>query len=279
MDNILCIIYVLLDPRTNQVRNVGKTMRSTETRLKEHIWEAKNSNKTYTSKWIRSLLKADIIPTIEIIDAVPEKDWKFWESHYIKLFKSFGARLTNLTGGGEGTTGYTYTDEARESARQSALRGYARGRKKLLGENHPMFGKTRSEETKKLISKANLGKICSKETKKKIRKGNLGKTQTEESRKLMSKARKGKTWEEIYGVEKANEMKESLSKKLSGKNNHNYGKIPSVKTRRLLSESHRGEKHYLFGKHLIPKTIKKMRKSALEVWKKRKEKPNKELVN
>ena len=35
-----------------------------------------------------------------------------YKSKYIKMFKSFGAKLKNLTDGGEGTTGYKHTKEA-----------------------------------------------------------------------------------------------------------------------------------------------------------------------
>lgn len=41
--------------------------------------------------------------------------------------------------------------------------------------------------------------------------------------------------------------KETLEK-ISGRNHHFFGKHPSKETRKLLSEAHKGEKHYFFGR-------------------------------
>lgn len=40
----------------------------------------------------------------EIIDEIPIEDWKFWEKHYISLFKSWGFKLENKNNGGGGPT-------------------------------------------------------------------------------------------------------------------------------------------------------------------------------
>lgn len=65
-----------------------------------------------------------------------------------------------------------------------------------------------------------------------------GRHHTEEVKKKMSEAKKGKTYEELYGIERANEMKQNLSEKLSGKLNHFYGRRHSKKTKKLISEHH-----------------------------------------
>lgn len=54
--------------------------------------------------------------------------------------------------------------------------------------------------------------------------------------KLKKEALKGKTFEELYGPEKAKEMKRRLSIMHRGKNNHNYGKPAWNKGKRRPSE-------------------------------------------
>lgn len=67
------------------------------------------------------------------------------------------------------------------------------------GENHPSFGKPRSEETKKKISESNKGRKVSQETRNKISKSlmgeknfNYGKKFSEETIKRMSEAQIGR---------------------------------------------------------------------------------------
>jgi hypothetical protein len=42
----------------------------------------------------------------EVIDEVPTKEWKFWERHYISLYKSWGFDLRNKVLGGNGSDFY-----------------------------------------------------------------------------------------------------------------------------------------------------------------------------
>ncbi len=60
-------------------------------------------------------------------------------------------------------------------------------------EKHPLFGKHRSEETKKKMSQSLSGRTFSEETKEKISQANLGKKHSKESRKKMSQANLGNT--------------------------------------------------------------------------------------
>lgn len=81
---------------------------------------------------------------LEIIDDVPDNEWKFWEKHYISLFKSWGFKLKNKNEGGGGPN---------------------KGRKT----------RPKDEEWKQKIGKANTGKYKSEETKQKMRNAKLGK--------------------------------------------------------------------------------------------------------
>jgi hypothetical protein len=64
---------------------IGKTVQSLDKRLARH---KQNFGKIL----------------IEEIDRVSDNDWKFWECHYIGLFKSWGFSLTNKNAGGGGST-------------------------------------------------------------------------------------------------------------------------------------------------------------------------------
>jgi len=106
MENKLTQIYVLIDPRTDNIRYVGKT-NDIKRRLVKHISESKISTKSHKKAWINQLLKLNLKPIIEVIDIVSLYEWEFWEQHYISLYKSWGFNLTNLTKGGRGIILYT----------------------------------------------------------------------------------------------------------------------------------------------------------------------------
>lgn len=53
--------------------------------------------------------------TLNVIDKIPTSEWKFWEKHYISLFKSWGFQLINKNNGGGGSKGgYTLTQETKD---------------------------------------------------------------------------------------------------------------------------------------------------------------------
>jgi len=89
------------------------------------------------------------------------------------------------------------------------------------GKNHPNYGKHLSEETKQKISKAQKGKI---------HKGHI----------TLRNLRKGKTYEEIFGVEKAIEIKRNVKSKLKGRNVWNKGLTADIDNRILSKENHGG---------------------------------------
>ena len=64
-----------------------------------------------------------------------------------------------------------------------------------------------TEETRLKMSQSKIGKKRSPETIERIRQSKLGTTHTDEAKQKMSRARRGRTWEEIYGVEAANELR------------------------------------------------------------------------
>lgn len=91
-------IYTLTDPRTGLVRYVGKT-NTPELRYIKHCCQFETNKK---SSWSKSLRAVGLKPKMDIIDEVPYCDWRFWERHYINLFKASGAKLVNMMDGGIG---------------------------------------------------------------------------------------------------------------------------------------------------------------------------------
>lgn len=82
--------YCLKNPVTNEIRYIGLTKRSLEKRLIEHLSNFKNIENTHKTKWIKSLLKKNIVPTIHLIE---EKICSFEEA--IKIEKDL-INLYNL---------------------------------------------------------------------------------------------------------------------------------------------------------------------------------------
>jgi hypothetical protein len=92
--NITYIYYLCKDDGVPLY--IGKTKNSPNLRLNDHRYKKeKNLN-------------------INVIDEVPTSDWKFWEKHYISLFKSWGFKLNNINNGGGGPKGgYFLTQETK----------------------------------------------------------------------------------------------------------------------------------------------------------------------
>lgn len=118
-----------------------------------------------------------------------------------------------------------------------------------------------SDEHKSKISNSHKGKIVSEESKKKMSSywkkyyethepTNKGKTYkaSEETKEKLSKAFKGKTYEEIYGLEKAKEIKEK--RRISA-----LGKKHNEETKKKLSE--KAKKEWELGIHNNNKLKKK----------------------
>lgn len=115
-------IYLLMEKGGN-IRYVGITKNDVRVRLAGHLKDSRRRN-TYRDKWIASLGYPPLVHVIE------ETDDTSREAFWISTLRSMGARLTNLTDGGEGISGYRHTDET----------------KKIISQLHK--GTTKSEKTK-----------------------------------------------------------------------------------------------------------------------------------
>jgi hypothetical protein len=137
-DKKIVYIYALRDPRTDEIRYVGKTI-DMDWRLRCHKM-CRAANK-HLNSWIKILLNLGLEPKMEIIKETTPEEWAKDELLWIKEMKAKGCDLINIREGGEGPTGWTQL----------------------------------SEETKRKISLANKGKVRSLETRKKLSELNKGK--------------------------------------------------------------------------------------------------------
>lgn len=107
-------IYCLYDPRTDEIRYVGKST-NPQHRYRSHIGSAKRGEyRHHTANWIRKLLDSGLEPGIALLEEVPHgEDWRSAERSWIARFLDMGGRLTNSTAGGEGLD---YLDPADHAA-------------------------------------------------------------------------------------------------------------------------------------------------------------------
>lgn len=92
-------IYGLIDPRTDRVRYIGKSIRPME-RLANHCNE---QSRTWRTNWLRQLSAKGLRPSLVILQELPSgADWQTVERQWIADGKTLGWPLTNCTSGGDG---------------------------------------------------------------------------------------------------------------------------------------------------------------------------------
>ena len=162
------LIYTLSDPKTGDVRYVGKTVKALRDRLHNHVACAKRGNKSYRSAWIRQLACDGLRPEIRLIDVVaPCDDWAARERLWIDRYRNSGARLTNLTNGGEGCHGLIPSAETRQK-RSVKMLGRVISQEQRALHSRMMTGRKLSDEHKAKVSAAVKGTVKSEETRRKL---------------------------------------------------------------------------------------------------------------
>jgi hypothetical protein len=94
-------IYVLIDPRDNQYKYIGKTKNELSKRLRGHIRTTKKYCKTKKEYWIKSLLDIGLKPHIILLEECEADNWEDREIYWIKYYSKI-YNLTNSTEGGDG---------------------------------------------------------------------------------------------------------------------------------------------------------------------------------
>jgi len=165
-------IYTLADPRTGEVRYVGKTF-DLRQRFFDHICKSKKTDKR--KSWIKSLRNLGLKPVMEVLETLENCDeygWQETESFWIEILRFYGCRLTNLNSGGEGgrraspelrarlskiqrSIKRTYSDEFRKSVSEKSK---ARMTPEIRAHLSKISRQLRhSEETKKHLSEIKKG--------------------------------------------------------------------------------------------------------------------------
>jgi hypothetical protein len=91
-------IYALIDPRTDEIRYVGKTTQRSDVRLRQHFENPTNRN---MRQWFKSLGFDGLAPKIRLITCCPLAVWEREESRWIRWARERGARLLNFDPGGQ----------------------------------------------------------------------------------------------------------------------------------------------------------------------------------
>lgn len=243
-------IYALCDPRTGEIRYVGKTINIQE-RLKGHCGGKVG---TYKANWIAGLRLLGLKPVVEVLDVVEnsdDEDWQEEERFWIAYLRFLGCRLTNLDSGGmAGKRPCLQTRKKMSASRvghpisahqRAVLLAISTGRKMKpewiatrkasigvfrhcegtkLKMRLSHMGKQHTPEAKAKISAAHKGRVYSQETIEKQRASHLGKRHTEASKAKLSAAGKGRKqsseWiEKRIGVHRGAKRSEGARKNIS----------------------------------------------------------------
>lgn len=181
---------------------IGKTIYSLQHRMKEHLYHINQS----TSPCFYNALKKHGCENFEwevLEKCEDEKELNEMEYHFIVQYEScYKENGYNLSFGGEGNSGYKFTEEQRVR----------------LSNAHK--GKIFTEEHKRNLSEACLGRKLSLEVRKKIRNRNkgenngmYGKKHSKESRKKMSEKAKERTGEKHPNYGKKGKSNPSYDRK------------------------------------------------------------------
>lgn len=156
---------------------------------------------TYVSNKIEKIKRLKLEPIVlKINDSLNEQDAFKLEMQLIKEIgrvTTGSGPLLNFTDGGEGASGYTWSEDAKKrmsETRKGRKTGYTHSAEMRKWMSETRKGRYATEETKKKISGENhhgFGKIRSQEVRRKISESRKGARTPEEVRQRISSSKKG----------------------------------------------------------------------------------------
>ena len=172
------IIYGLCDPRNGELRYVGKSSWG--------IVRAKAKHSGYCGNWIKSLKWPPQIVILEDLGGCAGEDLNEAEKFQIAYWRFLGARLTNLTSGGEGISDFSHSVSARARMSKAKIgKKWTEAHKAAIAAS--MLGNTRT-----------LGYKHSKEHNARISAARMGHPVSEETRRKTSSALKGRKFSDAH---------------------------------------------------------------------------------
>lgn len=194
-----CLIYGLRDPRTGEIRYVGKS-RSGLRRPMAHRDAARLGETCHKANWIRGLLAAGFDYEIVILERPDADALDDAERRWIAIGRmALGDRLTNATTGGDGgfrmsrdsiermsksKTGKRHTSEtkARMAAAHRGRRATAESRLRMSAAQRGHYQPPHTAAARAMIGSASKGRKPSQETRQKLSRALLGKHVSDETR-------------------------------------------------------------------------------------------------
>ncbi len=173
------LVYGLQDPRNRHIRYVGLSTDG-EKRPNEHRFDSSLKLKNHKNSWLKNLFNEGFDYIIVVLQRCDSQDEvndaeRFWVKFY-RSIECLDHPLTNMTDGGEGRSGFTFSHSLETKAKMSAVK----------------MGKKASPETKARISAAQVGKKATEETRAKMSASSMGRKQNEKTKAALALANIGR---------------------------------------------------------------------------------------
>lgn len=108
---MVCSVYALFSTRDGEIRYIGQTTKDLKHRMSRHRDRAGRGSPIHLYCWMRKEVADGF--SVEHFVLSDMAEWHETEKEMIHQYRSVGARLLNVTSGGEGVIGYRHSEETR----------------------------------------------------------------------------------------------------------------------------------------------------------------------